>query len=1124
MEKKRLERFVKEKNRPKKIFRVVRLTFFLCLCAVTSLFASVETPERITMNLGKSTVKNVLNELQKQTKKVIMYNDDRLHLEQVIEANFVDVELENLLNRILTVNGMGYKLVDNYIVIVPLQKADSEKQPQTVKELVISGRVTDDKKVSLPGVTVLIKGTTLGTSTDHTGKFTLKVVESDKLVLVFSFVGMETKEVEYTGQQDLNVQMEYEVANLEEVVVTGIFERKTESFTGSASTYKTEDLKMMGTQNVLQSLRTLDPSFHITPNNQFGSDPNKLPDIDIRGKTSVVNLKEEYETDPNQPLFILDGFEVPLQTIVDLNMERVASVTILKDAASTAIYGSRAANGVVVIETKKPTQGSLRLSYNGNFSVQMPDLSDYNMMNAAEKLEFERLTGYYSASDQVYHFNLQRLYNERLSRVQSGVDTYWLSEPVRTGFSHKHNLYLEGGDNAMLYGVGISYAGTEGVMKESGRDVLSFNMDLRYRKGKFRFDNKFTLDYTESENAPQSFSVYVQTNPYYEKDYEGSVPKYLEDSKLGLGSGGHDPIKRANPLYNASLNNLNETKELGFRNNFQMEWRPVEGLVTRARISLNKSNYKEEIFKSPFHSDFDETEKTERGSYQKSMRDRWSYDGDVTVTFGKLLAEKHQVNVVAGWRYASNRSVNDAYTAIGFPDDNVPNPAFANQYAASSKPSYSESTARSTSFYVNGNYSFANRYLLDFNFREDGSSVFGVNKRFTGSWSVGVAWNIHNEAFMGDWADLLKIRFSVGNPGNQNFSSYKSYTTYAYNTVVQNMFGMGAEVSAYGNPDLKWQKTIDYNLGADISLFNNYLKINADVYYKNTDPLLITSSIASSTGRDDYVTNMGATKTRGISLSTIVTLINWKERALRWTVSWNGRHQVQEYDKIGNSLDLLNAELKKSSLQRYRDGGSPTDIWAVRSAGIDPMTGEEVFIKKDGTYSFIYDNNDEVIVGNTEAKLEGVFGTTVYYKGFSLSAHFRYRFGADYFNRELYNRIENILPGQYTVYNQDRRALYDRWQKPGDHARYRRITSTVQENQTYPMTDRYVQRERTLSGESISISYDFGQQKWLQAIHVRNMTLRANMNDIFRCSTLRAERGISYPFARTVSFSLNATF
>ena len=162
---------------------------------------------------------------------------------------------------------------------------------------------------------------------------------------------------------------------MDEVVVTGIFERKSESFTGSATTYKKEDLKMMGSQNILQSLRTLDPSFHITPNNEFGSDPNKLPDIDIRGKTSIVNLKEDYAVDPNQPLFILDGFEVYLQTIVDLNMERVASVTILKDAASTAIYGSRAANGVVVVETKRPAPGTLRLSYNGDFTVQMPDLS-----------------------------------------------------------------------------------------------------------------------------------------------------------------------------------------------------------------------------------------------------------------------------------------------------------------------------------------------------------------------------------------------------------------------------------------------------------------------------------------------------------------------------------------------------------------------------------------------------------------------------------------------------------------------------------------------------------------------------------------------------------------------------
>ena len=226
-----------------------------------------------------------------------------------------------------------------------------------------------------------------------------------------------------------------------------------------------------------------------------------------------------------------------------------------------------------------------------------------------------------------------------------------------------------------------------------------------------------------------------------------------------------------------------------------MEWRPMDGIMARGRISLTKANNKGEKFKSPFHTDFDETEKTERGSYSKSTTDRWGYDGDVTVTYGKLLADMHQVNAVLGWNFSSTRLINDAFTAIGFPDDNVPNPAFANEYATESKPSYSESTTRSTSFYMNLNYAYNNRYLLDVNFRKDGSSVFGTNKRFTDSWSVGVAWNIHNEAFMGDWVDWFKLRFSVGNPGNQNFSAYKAYTTYVYNTNLQNAFGMGANVS-----------------------------------------------------------------------------------------------------------------------------------------------------------------------------------------------------------------------------------------------------------------------------------------------------------------------------------------
>lgn len=1098
----------------------MKLTVLLILLGLLRVGATENNQAyRITLEMENVATGKAIESVKGQTNLDFFYSNEELNVNRKVSVSCKDASLEDALRQILG-EGYSFRLVDNTVVIRPVQQ--QQAQPKTIT---IKGIVRDKQNHPMPGVTVLLKGTSVGVSTDVEGRYNLIFPEMKDAVISFSFIGMETKDVKYTGQTELNVVLEEATLEMDEVVVTGIFERKLDSYTGSAATYKTEDLKMIGSQNVLQSLRTLDPSFHITPNNRFGSDPNKLPDVDIRGKTSVVNLREEYAVDPNQPLYILDGFEVPLQTIVDLNMQRIASVTILKDAASTAIYGSRAANGVLVIETKRPQQGTLRVSYAGDFSVSMPDLTDYNMMNAEEKLEFERLTGYYeNGNSDIHRFNLKRLYNERLERVKSGVNSYWLNEPVRTGFSHKHNLYVEGGDDAMLYGMGLSYNGTQGIMKQSDRDVLGFNIDLRYRKGKFRFDNKFSLDYTESNNPAQSFSVYVQTNPYYEKDYVGSVPKYLDDQNVYYGEEGvsaYSEIKRSNPLYNASLNYMDGTKEISFRNNFQAEWRPIDGMIARGRVSLSKANSKGEIFKSPFHTDFDETIRTERGSYNKSTTDRWTYDGDVTVTYGKLFAEKHQVNVVGGWNFASTRLVNDAFMAIGFPDDNVPNPAFSNQYA-NTKPSYSESTTRSTSVYLNANYSYANRYLFDFNFREDGSSVFGTNKRFTSSWSVGLAWNLHNEAFMGDWADMLKLRFSVGNPGNQNFSAYKAYTTYVYNTGLQNLFGMGANVADYGNPDLKWQKTMDYNVGADIALFDSRLKINADFYYKDTDPMLVTTSLATSTGRETFITNLGAQRTKGLSLSTVVTVMNKPAHQFTWNVSLNGRHQKQEYRKIANSLDLMNEELKKTTLQRYRDGGSPTDIWAVRSGGIDPMTGSEVFIKKDGTYTFDYDNNDEVIVGNTEPKLEGVIGTNVYYRGFSVSLYFRYRLGADYFNHELYNRIENIT--SFTSYNQDKRALYDRWQKPGDHAKYRRISSTVSSDETYPMTDRYVQRENTLSGESISVGYEFGEQKWLKAVRLQNLSLRANMNDIFRCSTIKAERGTDYPFARTVSFSVNMTF
>ncbi len=279
--------------------------------------------------------------------------------------------------------------------------AASGIRPDTLRttndKMTVKGVVVDKEfNETMIGVSIRIQGPTETVAlTDMDGAFSFTLPKGTYKVS-FSFVGYDKLEMELNGnntERFRRIVLSPSSTAIEEVVVTGIYQRKKESFTGSAATYKGIELKKVGTQNVLQSLKTLDPSFKIADNIQFGSDPNRMPDIEIRGKSSIMGLKEEYGTDPNQPLFILDGFETDVQTISDLNMSRVASVTILKDAASTAIYGSKAANGVVVIETVKPEKGRLRLSYKGDFSVTMADLTDYNLMNAEEKLRFEELAG-----------------------------------------------------------------------------------------------------------------------------------------------------------------------------------------------------------------------------------------------------------------------------------------------------------------------------------------------------------------------------------------------------------------------------------------------------------------------------------------------------------------------------------------------------------------------------------------------------------------------------------------------------------------------------------------------------------------------------------------------------------
>ena len=989
--------------------------------------------------------------------------------------------------------------------------------------VVLKGRVVDSSDgYPLIGVSVIVEGKTGGAITDLDGNYEIKV-PNQQCNVTFSYVGYEDKVILYNLKNDSafsKIVMHMNATQLDDVIVTGVYERKKESFTGASATFKTDQLKAVGSSNVLQSLSTLDPSFKMMESTQFGSNPNVMPEIEIRGKTSVVGLKEEYGTDPNQPLFILDGFETSIETIMNLNMNRVASVTILKDAASTAIYGSKASNGVVVIETKAPARGRLQLSYKGDFGLSLADLSDYNLMNAREKLEFETLAGVYkdNSGDPFAQLRLDDLRNQRLLEIERGVDTYWLSEPIRPGFTHKHNIYAEGGEDKIRYGIGLSVGNVDGVMKGSDRQTLEGNVDLIYRTGKFQFSNKLSINWLDVSNPTVSFAEYAYANPYYRKyNANGGIDKYLYYPADGV-----DDYPVSNPLWNAHLNNWDRANGFGFTNNFIFEWFMTESLRFRAKFGLTKQDDDEQSRLSPLHTQFDDVGETEKGLYTNTQIKELVYEGDVALTFGKLLAQKHMVNAVGGFNFSNNRRQVYGYSATGFTDDQFDAPSFANGYPVGGSPNYNESLKRAASFYINGGYSYSERYLLDFNYRLDGASMFGTGNRFRNTWSVGSGWNIHKEPFMKDikFFSLIKLRGSVGNPGNQNFSAYQAFSTYKFNGWMTNIFGTGVILNALGNTELSWQETTNYDLGLDLTFWGDRVNATFDYYWKYTDPLLAVISTPGSMGVTSVAMNAGSQKTRGWEATLRVSPVYRPSEGIMWNISVNATSAKSEYANIGNSFSALNESGKASLVgtTRYYDGGSPTAIWAVRSAGIDPATGKELFIKKDGTYSFTYDVNDEVVVGDTQPKVEGLLGTSLYYKGLSVGCYLRYRWGGQVFNSSLFQKVENI--GTQEIYNnQDKRALYDRWSENNREAYFKGI-SLVQRTEK---SSRFVMDDNSLVGESFNIGYEF-PDRIVRRMRMGALNVQLNMTDMFRATSVRVERGIDYPFARTVTMSLGITF
>ena len=1105
------------------------LILFLCISSF-QLSANVYSQiAKVSLEVKNASLEQVIQLLEKESGYIFLYEDAQIEQVQGLELNFKDEDLKVVLDECLQNSGLTYKLMNHTIVIS--RKNVNDQVRMTPTKLLLQGIVKDADGHVLPGVSVVLKETTLGVATDVEGRFTIELPKADSIVLVFSFIGMQTKEVKWRGEKELNVVLEESVAEIDEVVVTGLFNYRASSFTGLATTYSKDELKAVGNQNLLKSLSNLDPSFVIEDNYANGSNPNAFNDITIRGNASFASMQGDYTGNPNEPLFIVDGFEATREAVFDLDMNRVQSVTILKDAAAKAIYGAKASNGVVVVETVQPEKGRLRLTYTGDLNIEAPDLSSYDICNAVEKLQVEVNAGRYTGSSPSYQQNLTEQYNEILKNIAEGVDTYWLAKPLRTGVGQKHTLYMEGGDDRMRYSANLSYNGIVGVMKGSDRKTVAGNIQLSYRYKDFLFRNSLSVTSNRADDSPYgSFSDYASANPYYSPyDENGNLKKIL-GSYTPNGYGASE-IVNYNPLYNAYIGTKNFSKYTEYTENFYIEWRPLEVFRFIGRVGYTYNSNKREDFYPGDHTYFvtwtgDNFFK--RGSYAITDGESSTVSSDVTANYTGNFGQ-HMLLVNAAWSINSSKNDTHGMTAWGFLNNHVDHVSFARQYAENGRPSGSEYTTRTVGLTAAVNYSFADKYMADLSLRYNGSSAFGADNRWGTFWSAGIGWNLHKETFIErlGFVDLFKLRASYGLTGNQNFNPYQAKATYTYYSDIVYDNITGAYLMAMANDKLKWQQTADLNVGFDMQLFHA-LNLRLDVYQSKTKDALLDMTLPTSSGFSSYKENLGNVENVGFDATLSLRL--YQKGSDFFSLNASVGHNKNKVVKISDALKAYNDQAESDAMDsesgnatnlpviRYEEGQSMTAIWAVRSLGIDPATGQEIFLKKDGvTTTYDYDTDDKAVVGDSNPKYHGNFGFNGEYKGFGASCSFSYRFGGDYYNQTLVNRVENVD----IAYNVDRRVLNNTWNTIGDIATFKKIGTTA--TTTYP-TSRFVEKNNELRFASFSCYYDFKYMSWLKKSKVERLKLSFYMNDIFRVSTVKTERGTDYPYARNFSFSLTATF
>ena len=1113
-----------------RFFCKISLVVILLLTCMTAAHAqsSAEWKNKpVTLRVSNQPLGKVLEMVAEAADaKITLQNVSLWNINKPTTLAVKDKPLDKVLGELVGDQNVIIRYEDNNrIILEPDTFTESDNTLLTVSGLVLD----DDTQEPLIGATVLITDGTgksngaRGGMTDLDGKFSLRLHKNESISVSYVGYNPVSKQI-VKNENNLVVKLKPSI-ELDDVVVTGISRRSKNSFTGNYVEVKGDDLRKMSPTNILKGLQFFDPSFKIIENNNAGSDPNAEPDFQIRGDQSLGSksmnsmdlMLDNVSSRPNTPLFVLDGFTVPLSRILDLDPERVENITILKDAAATSVYGSRAANGVVVVETKVAPDGALSVSYNGTTTIQTPDLTDYNMMDAATKLNTEWRAGLYDP----YNAAHMNLYNKYRRNVLGGVNTYWLSKPLRTAIQHRHSVSVAGGTEAFRYSLDVNASIQPGVMKESENQTKGVNFNMTYLKEKFTMRANVSLSESDSKNSPYgSFSQYTRLNPYYiPLDANGQQMKVLDNNTV---SGQSKVI--TNPLYDATVGIKDMSNSLSVTTSLSLEYMLLKNLRITEQFSYTRGMAGTDQFYPADHTRFElEDDLTRKGRYYKSTGNMSSWSSNLGVNYN-LVLKKHLFSVFANWTISEDRNDYVNLSATGYPDKHMDDFIFGNKMETNMSNIGNENISRSIGLIGQFSYSYDNRYSVDFNISGEASSRYAKHD-LVPFWSVGGRWNAHNEKWLQGYLSNLVFRASYGITGEQNFSPSDAIEYYTFSGTMRPYSSfpvLGALLSGLNNTELGWAKTHNTSLSVDFGFWKNRVNVTFNYYNNITKELLTSYDLAPSTGFPTMVMNAGELQNRGFDVSLNVIAVQNLRKQFFWTINANANSNRNKIRKLSDYLKKVNEEQMKSAdapLPQYREGESTTTLYVVRSLGVDPVTGKEVYLKRDGTKTFVWSANDKVPVGDANPKISGTVSTNINWKDFSCSLGFTYKYGGVVYNQTLVDKIEN----QNVAYNLDRRAGQGRWEKPGDVKPYVGFSPT---GANTPASTRFIMDDNEIRFATLNVGYRLTGEnfKFLRKANIDVLALNFTTNDIARISPIRMERGLDYPFARSYTFSLSFMF